>query len=77
MAEYDFPTEVIGLPSEGKCYPSSNPLSSGQIEIKYYPVVTKTGEIERDEDTGEEQERIDIKANITAIIKIQKGKQNG
>jgi integrase len=49
-------------------------LTWGQIEIKYYPIVTKTGEIERDEDTGEEQERVDIKANITAIIKIQKGK---
>jgi len=35
MANYDFPTEVITLPSEGKCYPSDNPLSSGQIEIKY------------------------------------------
>jgi hypothetical protein len=35
MAEHEFPTEVIGLPSEGKCYPSDNPLSSGQIEIKY------------------------------------------
>jgi hypothetical protein len=35
MANYDFPTEVISLPSEGKCYPESNPLSSGQLEIKY------------------------------------------
>lgn len=35
MAQYDFPTEVISLPSEGKCYPKENPLSSGQIEIKY------------------------------------------
>ena len=35
MAEHEFPTEVIGLPSEGKCYPKDNPLSSGQIEIKY------------------------------------------
>ena len=33
--KYDFPTEVISLQSEGKCYPSDNPLSSGQIEIKY------------------------------------------
>ena len=49
-------------------------LTWGQIEIKYYPIVKKTGEIERDEETGEEQERVDIKANITAIIKIQKGK---
>ena len=37
MAEqnYDFPTEVITLPSEGKGYPESSPLSKGTIEIKY------------------------------------------
>jgi len=35
MANYDFPTEVISLPSKGLCYPESNPLSSGQLEIKY------------------------------------------
>jgi len=35
MANYDFPTEVISLPSEGKYYPEEHPLSSGQIEIKY------------------------------------------
>ena len=38
MAEnkkYDFPTEVITLPSEGKCYPEDHPLSSGELEIKY------------------------------------------
>lgn len=35
MANYDFPTEIISLPSQGKCYPSSNPLSKGTVEIKY------------------------------------------
>lgn len=35
MADVKYPTEIISLPSEGKCYPSDNPLSSGQIEIKY------------------------------------------
>ena len=35
MSNYDFPTEVISLPSQGKCYSEENPLSSGQIEIKY------------------------------------------
>jgi len=35
MSNYDFPTEVISLPSQGKCYPKENPLSSGQVEIKY------------------------------------------
>lgn len=32
---FDFPTQVISLPSEGKVYPASNPLSSGILEIKY------------------------------------------
>ena len=35
MANYDFPTEIIDLPSKGKCYPESNPLSKGSVEIKY------------------------------------------
>lgn len=35
MSKYDFPTEILSLPSEGKCYPPENPLSSGTIEIKY------------------------------------------
>ena len=38
MAEnkkYDFPTEVISLPSQGKCYPENHPLASGQVESKY------------------------------------------
>ena len=30
-----FPTEVIDLPSKGYFYSSDNPLSSGQVEIKY------------------------------------------
>jgi len=32
---FDFPTQIISLPSEGKCYPTSNPLSNGTLEIKY------------------------------------------
>jgi hypothetical protein len=32
---YDFPTEVINLPSEGRVYPESSPLSKGTITIKY------------------------------------------
>ncbi len=37
MAEkqYDFPTEVLDLPSQGKVYPKDSPLSSGRITIKY------------------------------------------
>ena len=32
---HDFPTQVIELPSKGLVYPKDNPLSSGQIELKY------------------------------------------
>ena len=35
VKENKFPTEIIDLPSEGKLYPSNNPLSSGKIEMKY------------------------------------------
>ena len=35
MAEFNFPTEVIDLPSKGLIYPKDNPLSSGKVEIKY------------------------------------------
>lgn len=49
-------------------------LTWGQIEIKYYPVIKKTGVIERDEYTNEDEELTEIKSNVTAIIKIQKGK---
>ena len=30
-----FPTEIVDLPSKGYFYPKDNPLSSGQVEIKY------------------------------------------
>ena len=30
-----FPTEVIDLPSRGLVYPKDNPLSAGQVEIRY------------------------------------------
>ena len=30
-----FPTEIVDLPSKGYFYPDDNPLSQGQIEIKY------------------------------------------
>ena len=33
--EFKFPTEVIDLPSGGKLYPKSSPLSSGKVEVKY------------------------------------------
>lgn len=35
MTNYDFPTEVITLPSRGLIYPESNPLSKGSVQIKY------------------------------------------
>ena len=35
MAEYSFPTEMVSLPSKGWFYDSANPLSSGEVEVKY------------------------------------------
>jgi|TARA_X000001388_G_scaffold76886_1_gene75565 hypothetical protein len=35
MAEQQFPSEMVDLPSGGKLYPEDSPLSSGKIEIKY------------------------------------------
>lgn len=34
-SDYEFPVEVIDLPSQGLVYPEDNPLSKGTIEIKY------------------------------------------
>lgn len=33
--KFDFPTEVLELPSQGKVYPKEHPLASGRITIKY------------------------------------------
>ncbi len=35
QTKFSFPTEIIELPSKGLLYPEGNPLSSGQIEMKY------------------------------------------
>lgn len=35
MSELKFPTEIIDLPSKGLLYSKENPLSSGQVEMKY------------------------------------------
>ena len=35
MAENKFPSEVVGIPSEGKVYPKDSPLRDGKVEIKY------------------------------------------
>lgn len=35
MADSKFPTEVVSLPSKGHFYSPDNPLSSGEIELKY------------------------------------------
>jgi len=32
---YNFPTEIVELPSKGKLYPTDSPLHSGTIEMKY------------------------------------------
>ena len=34
-AGFDFPTEIIELPSKGVLYDKSSPLSKGQVDIKY------------------------------------------
>lgn len=49
-------------------------LTWGQIEVKYYPTFTKTGEVEEDEFTHEKEDQVLLNANITAILKIQKSK---
>ena len=33
--KFSFPTEIIELPSQGKIYDLTNPLSSGTVEMKY------------------------------------------
>lgn len=35
MKEFDFPVELVELPSRGKLYPETNPLSKGTVELKY------------------------------------------
>ena len=35
MSEFKLPTENVKLPSKGLVYPKDNPLSSGEIEMKY------------------------------------------
>ncbi len=35
MAEYNFPTETIDLPSGGKFYPEGSPLRNGKVDVKY------------------------------------------
>lgn len=32
---FNLPTEIVKLPSKGLLYPTDNPLSSGEVEIKY------------------------------------------
>lgn len=54
MAEnqYDFPTEVLALPSKGLLYPEDSPLRSGTIDVKYMTakeedILTSTNLIEK------------------------------
>jgi hypothetical protein len=35
MAELNFPTEIVDLPSKGLVYPEGHPLRSGKVEMKY------------------------------------------
>ena len=34
-SNYQFPTEIIELPSKGHFYPVDSPLASGKVEMKY------------------------------------------
>ena len=33
--KFKFPTELVELPSKGLIYPEENPLSKGEVEMKY------------------------------------------
>lgn len=35
VKKYNFPTEIVDLPTKGLLYSKDNPLSSGQVEMKY------------------------------------------
>lgn len=35
MSDYNYPTEIIDLPSKGLTYPKDHPLKSGKVELKY------------------------------------------
>lgn len=35
QSKFDFPTEIIELPSKGYLYPAGSPLSKGTLELKY------------------------------------------
>jgi hypothetical protein len=52
MAEFNFPTETIDLPSEGKLYPEGSPLRKGTIDIfymtaKHEDILTSTNLIQK------------------------------
>lgn len=34
-SNFDFPTEIVKLPSKGLVYPPESPLSKGEVEVKY------------------------------------------
>jgi len=58
MSELKFPSEVIDLPSKGLLYSKENPLSSGQVEMKYM--------------TAKEEDILTNQAYITKGIVIDK-----
>jgi len=50
--KFDFPTEVVDLPSKGLVYPEGHPLRKGNVEIKYMTareedILTSTNLIEK------------------------------
>ena len=75
MAEnqYDFPTEVLDLPSKGLLYPKDSPLSSGQIDIKYMTakeedILTSTNLLEKGLAIDKLLESIIADSKITSYI---------
>ncbi len=53
---FQFPTEIISLPSKGLVYPKENPLSSGRVTIKYMTA--------KEEDILSNQKNIKLKGKL-------------
>ena len=67
---YDFPVQIISLPSEGKCYAPSNPLSKGTLEIKF---MTAKEEDILSSDNEEKRIRYEMRKDIVAQVLVQLG----
>ena len=68
MTEFEFPTEIIDLPSKGLVYSKDNPLSSGKIELKY--MTAKEEDILTNQSYIEKGTVIDKLLNSLIVTKI-------